>query len=137
MAQVVSDPWQPTIGVDVPVASLADSVRAALDELAGLAPGWDGYDGLPADQAAVEHALRFLEAVGDCTQIVPDVVPLSDGGVQLEWYVGTFEVDVMIAPDRSIEVYFECKIDGRAEEIFVEPDLDVSQVAPLLRELRR
>lgn len=123
--------------LNLPVDSLVERAGVAIDELAGLAPGWDGYDGLPVRPRVAEHALRFLQAVGDETRIVPDVVPLSDGGLQLEWYVGACALEVSIDPDCNIEAYFESKHDGRLKEISIDANLDVSQLAPLLRKLRR
>ena len=121
----------------LPVESLVEQARAAIDGLTELALGWDGYDGIPVHAQVAEHALRFLDAIGVHTQLVPDIVPLSDGGLQLEWYVGTYELEVAIGPDCEAEAYFECKRDGRIEEMPIDAALDVSHIAPLFRELRR
>ena len=120
-----------------PIESLVERSRAAIDELTELEPGWDSYDGLPVHARVAEHALRFLEAIGDATRIVPDIVPLSNGGLQLEWYVGAYELEVSISPECEVEAYFESKCDGRIEEIPIDASLDVSQIVPLFRELRR
>ena len=118
------------------VVPLAERASAAIDELTELARGWDGYDGMPVQSQVAEHAHRFLEVIGEHTQIMPDVVPLSNGGLQLEWFVGAYEVEVEIAPNCATLV-FEYKRDGQIEESPISDSLDVSQIAPLFRELRR
>ena len=75
--------------------------------------------------------------IGECTQLVPDIVPLSDGGLQLEWFVGAYEVEVAIAPGGTTHVYFECTNDGRIKEFSLGDSLDTEKIGPFFRELRR
>ena len=120
-----------------PIETLADRSRMAVDELTKLDPGWDGYDGVPVLPRVAKHALRLLEALGAHTQIVPDVVPLSNGGLQLEWYVGIHEIEVEIAPDCVTRLHRECTGDGILIEVPIADPFDISEVAVLFRELRR
>ena len=121
----------------LPIVPLAERTSAAIDELSELARGWDGYDGIPVLSQVAEHAYRFLEVIEEHTWIVPDVVPLSNGGMQLEWFVGAYEVEVAIAPDCATHVFFERKGEDRIREFPISASLDVSQVAHLFRQLRR
>ena len=119
------------------VVSLAEQASEAIKELTQLVPGWDGYDGMPVQSQVAEHAYRFLEVIGEHTQFMPDIVPLSNGGVQLEWYIGANEVEVMIEPDCTTHVFFECTREGRLREFLISDTIDVSEVAQLFRQLRR
>ena len=119
------------------IQTLADRSRAALGGLTKLDPGWDGYNGSPVLPRVADHALRLLEVIGAHTQIVPDVVPLSNGGVQLEWYVGVHEIEVEIGPDCATRLHRECTGDGDPTEVPIR-DLHVtSEVAAFFRVLRR
>lgn len=67
-----------------------DLVTARLAELERLAPGWDSEGGLPVGRRHANRAIQFLVrlmARGATPVPVPDIVPLADGGVQLEWHV--------------------------------------------------
>ena len=128
---------QPELSPSLPVVSLVEGATAAINELTELARGWDGYDGIPVLPQVAEHALRFLELIGEHTQISPDVVPLSNGGLQLEWFVGAYEVEVAIAPDCATNVFFEYSEEPGIQEFPLSDSLDVSQITPLFRELRR
>ena len=120
-----------------PVVSIAEQASAAIAELTELASGWDGYDGVPVRPQVAKHAFEFLKAIGKHTHFAPDVIPLSDGGMQLEWFVGVYEVEVVIAPDLATQIFFECTSDGRSEEIPLDDSLDVSGVVPFFLELHR
>ena len=112
-------------------------VQAAITNFVYLDTGWDGYEGLPVQPNVAEYARRFLAVISGCTQFVPDVVPLSDGGLQLEWFVGAYEIEVLIAPDDKARVYFECTSDGRTKEIPLGDSLDTHEIGPLFRELHQ
>ena len=119
----------------VKIDALPGETEASINELVNLRQGWDGYNGLPVQPEVAEHARRFLVAIGKCTQLVPDVVPLSDGGLQLEWFVGAYEVEVAIAPGGTAHVYFECTKDGRIREFPLGDSLDTKEIDPFFREL--
>ena len=122
---------------EVSPVGLPAEVEEAITELVNLPQGWDGYGGLPVRPEVAEHARRFMAAIGECTQLVPDFVPLSDGGLQLEWFVGGYEVEVAIAPCGTTHVHFECTNDGRTKEFPLGDSLDTEEIDPLFRELRR
>lgn len=116
---------------------LPTEVEASITELVNLPQGWDGYNGLPVRPEVAVHARRFIAVIGKYTQLVPDVVPLSDGGLQLEWFVGAYEVEVAITPDGMAHVYFECTTDGRIKEFPLGDSLDTEEIEPFFRELRQ
>ena len=112
-------------------------IEASITDLVNLPQGWDGYNGRPVLSEVAEHARRLMAAIGECTQLVPDIVPLSDGGLQLEWFVGAYEVEVVIATDGRAHVYFECTNDGRIREFSLDSSFSIERIAPYFRELRR
>jgi len=62
-------------------------ITARLAELERLAPGWDSEGGLPVGRGHANRAIRFMvRLMGEGGVSIPDIVPLADGGVQLEWH---------------------------------------------------
>ncbi len=120
-------------------ASITERAGTILDKLTTLGRGWDGYDGIPTQHHTVRRAREFLKAIEGHTQIMPDIVPLSNGGLQLEWFVGDYEVEVEIdsSPSGTIQISFECMADERCVEIPVNGPIDVSGIAPYFKELCR
>jgi len=72
-----------------------------LEDLASLAPGWDSYGAksVAADMALA--AVKFLAAVAAAAPSVhePSIVPLSDGGIQVEWHRGGIDLEVEFSDD--------------------------------------
>ena len=132
---VTAKPERPT-AEEMPL-QLPAEIETSITELVNLPQGWDGYDGLPVRPEVAEHARRFMTTIRECTQLVPAIVPLSDGGLQLEWFVDAYEVEVVIAPDGTAYVHFECTSDGRIEEFDLSGSFDTEKIAPFFRELRR
>jgi len=73
-------------------------LRNSAVEICALPPGWDSYKARTIDARAVERALRFCEWLKDNAP-VPILVPLNDGGVQLEWHTADgqdVEIEFMV-----------------------------------------
>ena len=72
----------------------------AFERITELAPNWDGYDGVPPTRAAISTA----HAVANALLHPPQVVPVNDGGVQLEWHIEGVDVEIAITPKGEVEV---------------------------------
>lgn len=67
-------------------------VQERLQELIRLEPGWDGYYGAPVSFDNAVFALRMLETICNAQTPAPQIVPGSEGDLQIEWH--TLEGDV-------------------------------------------
>ncbi len=73
---------------------LASTIEKQLNDLLRLRPGWDGRRARPPYQAAVMRAIEVFASFGDLA-FPPQVFPLPDGGIQLEWHAGSsVEIEV-------------------------------------------
>lgn len=77
-----------------------------LDELSRLAPDWDSYGALPPSVTALDTAesimRQVVEQLGDSfgERAAPyTVMPIADGGLQLEWRGPTTELEFDIGPE--------------------------------------
>jgi len=90
--------------------------RPTLDRMLGflsLGEDWNGYGERPIHESAVKRAVDALN------EICPDgpspcVVPTPDGGVQIEWMTGGFEIEVEIPPSGPALVLI---VDPSGQEI--------------------
>ncbi|WP_270038312.1 hypothetical protein [Solirubrobacter ginsenosidimutans] len=95
-----------TYGTPVAGPAWRRTTSERLSNLLGLPDDWDSNgSGAPSLMAAIE-ALSLLERVLGSDAVAPSVVPLSDGGVQLEWHRRGTDVEVILGPvdDRGIFV---------------------------------
>ena len=72
--------------------------------LLALDDNWNGYGERAVHEDAVKRAMNVLNVVGvDGPR--PDIVPTSDGGVQVEWSVDGCEIEVEIPPGGPASVF--------------------------------
>ncbi|MEJ7786391.1 MAG: hypothetical protein WKF96_16430 [Solirubrobacteraceae bacterium] len=94
-----------------------DAVAARLAELERLAPNWDGDGGRPVSRRHGNRAFAVVERLFALGEVgLPDIVPLADGGVQLEWHLDNgIRVDFVTDDDSEPMVLIE-DADGLREE---------------------
>jgi hypothetical protein len=76
-----------------------------LNRLGLLRRGWDGAAAAAVtDRALVEAATILASVVGERT-LLPQIFPLVDGGVQIEWHAGGDNIEVEVEGDGSIAIF--------------------------------
>lgn len=103
----------------------------ALLALRNLPRGWDSYGAKPIDIDCIQEAMRLLVQIMKEDSPVPCVVPTAEGGVQLEWHQGGYDIEVEIASPTQISAFVE---DAKSGE---ELEIDVKREQDRLRELLR
>lgn len=84
---------------------LATHMEQQLNGLLRLGAGWDGHRGLPLTDEAVGSAIGLLFAVASDLSLPPQVFPLPDGGLQMEWHAGqSVEIEVDAVGDAHVLV---------------------------------
>ena len=79
---------------------MADKIT--LDKLRDLRDDWDD-DGAPAPaEEAIEMAERILNRC--CGTMTGQAVPMTSGGVQLEWHSGGVDLEIVITPEGTVEL---------------------------------
>jgi len=74
-----------------------------LNEILSLPENWDSYGSSPPTQDAANTAMNLLTGIDIDYFVAPRVVPVSGGGLQLEWEVGTRGLELEILNDGSVE----------------------------------
>ncbi len=89
-------------------------VAVRLAELAALREDWDGYGARRLDHDALRLADDVLEDMMQRLPLLPDIFPVPDGGVQLEWEVGPVELELELEPGgRSAIFICQDRISGQ------------------------
>jgi hypothetical protein len=108
------------------VRASEDRVQTRLDELAGLSGGWDGHDAKRIDQLALTLACRLMQQALHAGLPEPELFPVPDGGVQLEWKAGALELELEIEPGARALV-FACDDERSGQRIDGELPRDESR----------
>src|SRR5712692_5249858 len=93
--------------------SMLITAMRKLDELKNLPEDWDSYGADPISPNAIAKAKSiiisvvksFSNAIGDVVQLT-DVIPIADGGVQLEWVGPHAELEIEISPNSNISLLY-------------------------------
>ncbi len=110
-------------------ASWMTHVWERLQELQRLPENWNGYGELPIALEAVAQSVAFLSAIGP-TVPIPDVMPMPDGGLQIEFSGSGCELEVEVRPHGGVAAFF-VDADGHEQEFEVAAG-DVSEVRTLV-----
>ena len=81
-----------------------------------LPPNWDSYGAEPIRGSVIERAVEALSRVMEDNSPPPSIVPLSDGGLQMEWHLRDQDVEIVITTDEPPSYYYRNQ-DGSAEEV--------------------
>lgn len=111
-----------SVGVTA-TARLTPWLVRALEKLKGLArleENWDSYGSRPINPCAYERAAEILKHTASCGMAVPDIFPVSGGGVQLEWENARHELEIGILPNGEME-FLITDGDGEMRENQISP----------------
>jgi hypothetical protein len=82
-------------------AAWRSSVVSRLTELLRLEHGWDGYQGRAVSLENAMCALQLLDSICGADGVAPQIVPGSQGDLQIEWHSQLGDVEVhVIAPNQ-------------------------------------
>lgn len=97
-----------------------------MKQLVQLERGWDGYRGAPVGFDIAHFALRMLDAACGVDTPTPQVVPGSDGDLQIEWHTerGDIELDVR-APNDVIAWRRTTSTGSDGEEVALTNDFSL------------
>src|SRR6266516_1597077 len=91
-----------------------------LDELKNLPEDWDSHGANPISPNAIAKAksiitsvmIAFNSIIGNVVQLT-DIIPIADGGVQLEWIGPHAELEIEISPNGNIGLLYISGFDER------------------------
>jgi len=94
----------------------ASELARRFQAIAALADDWDAEGAQPVTATAVSSALGLAQQALRASFPLPEIFPLADGGVQLEWHAGPVELEVAFAP-HGLRATFVCDDDQAGQEI--------------------
>ena len=86
-----------------------------ISDLTGLAENWDGYGAHKIDAERVAEAVAFLTEIAHPGIAEPSVVPLVDGGLQIEWHRAGLDVEVSLSEEEPVVYVSDRDSDEQSE----------------------
>jgi hypothetical protein len=81
------------------------SVLSRLDELCKLPTGWDGYNALPVFFGNAYFALNMLASACPPDAPEPQIVPGSNGDLQIEWHTETTDIELHVRIPNDVDAW--------------------------------
>ena len=94
----------------------------SLMQISDLEAGWNSYGGQPLNNSVIRPVLQMLFAAQGRCQL-PNLVPLSDGGVGMRWSVPGHDLEIDVA-EHGIEGAFYDLENGAETELPVGANVD-------------
>jgi hypothetical protein len=104
-----------------------DAVMQGFVDLLTLPPNWNSYGAGAIDLDVVRTAMTFINEVLGPQSPAPSVVPLSSGGLQLEWHRKGMDLEMVFELREPPSFYYRNRANGE------EGDYELSQNSLLLR----
>lgn len=79
-------------------------VEARLKKLGTYPHGWDGYQSSPPHPSVIAYARSVLNSVMQQDTPAPSIVPMSEGGLQLEWHRNGYDIELAIFSTNDLEL---------------------------------
>jgi hypothetical protein len=88
-------------------------IASRLVEFTRLPHDWDLEGGDPVDPSAARSAFAVIRALGPTMTLPPDIVPVGDGAVTIEWHTPSVDLEIEIGPDSEGSIFFRDRPDNR------------------------
>ena len=111
-----------------------DATLQQLEKISALERDWDSYGAPVIALSRISQAYNVVQSVmHDCAP-PPELVPTSDGSIQIEWHAHGMDLEILLVSDADLDISFE---DLRGELPSYEGVLnfDVAQLVHYLRVL--
>lgn len=121
------------VRVSNPRSPWVHELAARFDKLTSLRRGWDGYSGSPVSFTCAQFAANIIERLFIPSLPAPQLVPVSDGTVRLEWHMNQYDLEVEVLAPYEVIAFRSDLISGKEEEIEIE--MDFSELSCWVAEL--
>lgn len=111
--------------ISEPSRKWRDEVVIKLNELVALPIGWDGYRAQPVSFATAEFSLRMLEAICDDDSPTAQIVPGSNGDLQIEWHTPSMSVELHVRAPNSVFAWHSGTAETPEQELPLSTDFTV------------
>ncbi|MGP1394803.1 MAG: hypothetical protein ACTS3R_04780 [Inquilinaceae bacterium] len=105
-----------------PRSAWVDELEERFDVLTSLRRGWDGYAGLPVSFTCAQFAANLIERLYIGSIPAPQLVPMPNGTMRLEWHMNKFDVEVDVLGPYDVVAYRADLLNDSEDEIEIQTD---------------
>ena len=113
------------VSKNIPLSSdnLVNKLWKKIVSLTSLPDNWDSYGAVPLKECSIYAAISYVEKLLKDKKIPePDVIPVSNGNIQLEWSCYDIDLEIEISSENSLHVFYQNLITNESWEEDIEYD---------------
>jgi hypothetical protein len=99
-----------------PLPAWFDPVVQGFVDLLTLPVNWDSYGAVSVERNLVQEAMNLMNTLLAPSSPAPRVVPLSSGGLQLEWHRKGIDLEIVFDRDEEPFFYARNRVSGEEAE---------------------
>jgi len=107
--------------LSVPTKTLPAWIEPTVSALVGiqsLSENWDSYGGKRISLDSINQSLFTLRQIMQTESPAPSVVPLGDGGIQVEWHRRQQDLEIVFSTDEAPQFYYTNRLTGLEQQGF-------------------
>ena len=81
-----------------------------------LPDNWDSYGGRKINRDIISQSLSVLALIMEATSPPPSVVPMGNGGLQLEWHRKQQDLEIVFPSDEAPQFFYQDRTTGGQQE---------------------
>jgi hypothetical protein len=113
--------------------SWLDTAAQQLSAIADLDTGWDSHGAAPPRLDIVDGAWSLLRSLSDTGFVPkPHIYPARSGGVQLEWEIGPYYLEIELISEREANFFFSDAASGFEAEGSLRQGESLDEVVNLI-----
>jgi len=105
--------WQ---DYEQPLPAWFDPLMQGFVDLLTLPNNWNSYGAGPIDSALIHEAMEFMNNLLGPSNPAPRMVPLSSGGLQIEWHRKGIDLEVVFDSGEEPYFYYRNRMNGEESE---------------------
>lgn len=113
---------QTRVRVSNPRSPWVKELENRFNALTSLRKGWDGYVGLPVSFTCAQFAANVIERLYTDALPPPQLVPMSDGTLRLEWHMNQYDLEIEVLAPYEVVAFRTDLITEEEQEIEVQTD---------------
>jgi hypothetical protein len=117
---------------EIPTPAWVEPTLSAFIGIQGLPDDWNSYGGKKINRDLISQSLSVLEMIMQATSPPPSVVPLGDGGIQIEWHRKQQDLEMTFPADDRPQYIYRNNADGAEQEGFAS---DITTLTRLLQSI--
>ena len=131
--EVLRFPPRQRVTLSEPQFGWIEPVKNRLNEICSLREGWDGYRGRPTRFDIALFTFYLLQNICAPDTPAPSIVPLSSGGLQIEWSTEEAEIELTVYAPNSVHAW--AISPSREGPLEIPLTTDYSLIIPLVQKL--